>query len=284
MSTEQKSSIEIREINAGEEMRAVEDLQKIVWGIPDLDVVSAQMLVASTAAGGILLGAFQEETLVGFVYGFVGFEHGKPIHHSHMLAILPEYRRFNLGGSLKLAQREHVLKQGIAEMTWTFDPLQSRNAHINFFKLGVVSKRYLVNFYGEDAPSFLHRNGTDRLWVTWLLDSERVTDRISDGHSRNIKNDASSLVEIGNEGAPNPHDLEEGLSNELVSIEIPGDINSIEKANRELAFEWRLATRRAFTKAMAAGFLVEEYYRNDNGDMPSGQYILVRDKGLEDIL
>jgi len=62
-------------------------------------------------------------------------------------------------------------------MTWTFDPLQSLNAHLDFAKLGVVADAYKINFYGESTSSFLHKigTGTDRLWVTWLLDSERVS-------------------------------------------------------------------------------------------------------------
>ena len=159
-------------------MRAVEELQREVWGVPDLDVVPLSQLVAAKAAGGVLLGAFDGEALVGFVYGFVGYEHGRAAHHSHMLAVRPAYRNFDLGRRLKLAQRERVLAQGIDLMTWTFDPLQSLNAYFNFNKLGVVSDRYFVNFYGEDAASFLHRNGTDRLWVTWLLASRRVSERI----------------------------------------------------------------------------------------------------------
>ena len=86
-----------------------------------------------------------------------------------MLAIKPAFRNHDLGRRLKLAQREHVIAQGIELMTWTFDPLQSLNAYFNFNKLGVLSDRYLLNFYGEDASSFLHRTGTDRLWTSWFF-------------------------------------------------------------------------------------------------------------------
>ena len=121
-------AIVIRDIDGGAEMRAVEELQKEVWGVPDLDVVPLSQLVAAKAAGGVLLGAFDHETLVGFVYGFVSYEHGEVTHHSHMLAVRPAFRNFDLGRRLKLAQRERVLAQGINIMTWTFDPLQSRTS------------------------------------------------------------------------------------------------------------------------------------------------------------
>src|SRR5215212_7077024 len=118
-------SIIIRDIKAGAEMRAVEELQKEAWGVPDLDVVPLSQLVAAKAVGGTLVGAFDGETLVGFAYGFVSYEHGQAAHHSHMLAVKPAYRNFNLGYRLKLAQRERVLAQGLNMMSWTFDPLQS---------------------------------------------------------------------------------------------------------------------------------------------------------------
>ena len=163
------SDIQIREIKEQKELRAVENLQKEVWRIPELDVVPLTQMVAAVAAGGILLGAFNGEILAGFAYGFIGNEGGQMTHHSHMLGVKSEYRNFDLGRKLKFAQREKVLEQRIKLMTWTFDPLQSLNAYFNFNKLGVFSNRYFVNFYGEEAASFLHRTGTDRLWVTWDL-------------------------------------------------------------------------------------------------------------------
>src|SRR5215207_4085247 len=142
------SNITIREIDEITVMRSVEELQKEIWGIPDLDVVPLTHLVAAKEAGGVLIGAFDGEALVGFVYGFPSFERGEMAHHSHMLAVKPVYRNYDLGRRLKLAQREHVIAQGMDRISWTFDPLQSLNAHFNFGKLGVLADRYLPNFYG----------------------------------------------------------------------------------------------------------------------------------------
>ena len=242
------SNISIRQIESFAELRAVEELQKEVWGVPDLDVVPLTHLIAAKAAGGVLLGAFDSDTLVGFVYGFVAEEDGEMAHHSHMLAVKRAYRNFNLGYKLKLAQREEVLAQGINIITWTFDPLQSLNAHFNFTKLGVISERYLINFYGEDAASFLHQFGTDRFWVKWLLTSDRVVHRL-------------------NASAPVLEDPPDKLL-----IEIPGDINAVQQESPELGFEWRLRTRRAFTEAIEAGYAVVDFYR----EAGSGFYILSR--------
>lgn len=233
------SNICIREIDELAEMRAVEELQKEIWGIPDLDVVPLTHLVAAKEAGGVLIGAFDGETLVGFVYGFPSFERGQLAHHSHMLAVKPAYRNFDLGRRLKLAQRDHVMAQGIELISWTFDPLQSLNAHFNFNKLGVIADRYLPNFYGEDAASFLHQTGTDRLWVSWLVSRER--------------------------GDPI-------AGEDQVVIEIPSNINALMQHSPETALKWRAETRRAFTEAFKAGYIVTSFVR----EQKVGKYLLTK--------
>lgn len=274
--------IVIREICEAAEMRAVEQLQKEVWGIPDLDVVPVSQLVAAIAAGGVLIGAFDGIRLVGFAYGFAGYEHGRTTHHSHMLAVLPAYRNYSVGYRLKLAQREFVIGQGVDVMTWTFDPLQSLNAYFNFNRLGVVSDRYFVNFYGEDAASFLHGNGTDRLWVTWLLNSQRVRGRLDGaGNAADIR-EVTPLVELGEDEAPRCYSLGECLSLDQAAIEIPADINALERQNRTVAVEWREATRWAFTGAISNGFKVEGFYRTERKDRKTGVYRLRRSESLDD--
>jgi len=271
-------TIVIRDIDAGAELRAAEELQKEVWGMPDLDVVPLNHLVATKATGGVLLGAFDREILIGFVYGFVSYEQGTVAHHSHMLAVNPAYRNFDLGYKLKLAQRERVLAQGITVMTWTFDLLQSLNAHFNFSKLGVISDRYFINFYGADAASVLHRNGTDRLWVKWLLTSRRVSERLEGKFSALDLQSVIPLLQLGMDDSPRRNDLTEGLSHEQALIEIPTDINALERRSRELAIDWREATRWAFTAAIAAGYLVTDFYRQSRGEQRLGTYLLSRGK------
>ena len=234
------SAIVIRQVETFAELRAVEEMQKEVWGVPDLDVVPLTHLIAAQAAGGVLLGAFDRKTLVGFVYGFVAQEDGEIAHHSHMLAVKHAYRNFNLGYKLKLAQREAVLAHGINLITWTFDPLQSLNAYFNFAKLGVICDRYMIDFYGEEAASFLHQTGTDRFWVKWQLNSPRVVKRIT-------KADLS---------------LEDPA--DKILVEIPGDINAVQQESPETAREWRQRTRRAFTEAMDAGYVVVDFFRRED--------------------
>jgi len=281
------STIIIRDIEHVSELRAVETLQKDVWGCDDLDVVPLTMFVAGREVGAVLIGAYDGSSLVGFVYGFPSYENGRVTHHSHMLAVRPSYRNHNLGYQLKLAQRERVLAQGIKRITWTFDPLQSLNAYFNFRKLGVVADTYKINFYGEATSSFLHQIGTDRLWVTWLLDSQRVRERLQTKALKPgspFESECSpALVQAGTNEAPQRNESSNVLGQEHLSIEIPTDINALQRERPELAIKWREATRWAFTGAIASGYSVEEFYRSTGKDRSMGIYLLSSGK-VEDFV
>ncbi len=157
------AEILIRDIERIPEMRGAELLQKEVWGMADLEVTPLNQMVAAKAAGGILIGAFDGPVLVGFAYGFPGYEDGQPMIHSHMLAVKPEYRNLDLGYKLKLAQREQALARGITRMTWTFDPLQSLNAHFNL---------------GEQSPEMARawRGATRRVFTEAIASGYLVED------------------------------------------------------------------------------------------------------------
>jgi predicted GNAT superfamily acetyltransferase len=292
--------IEIRDLKSIDDLGQLKALEKEVWGMADEDTLPLTLAIALKAAGNIFVGAFDKceddkdgndknkdkskEKLVGFAFGFLGREHGLTTIHSHMLAVLDAYRHFDLGSRLKQAQRERAMAMGINEMTWTFDPLQSRNAHLNFSKLGVVSETYKVDFYGHETSSMLHQNGTDRLWVRWLLNSRRVRDRLAGrvtGKDARVETlDAmkllTPLVRFDPSGKPGRADLVESLARQRVSIEIPGDILEVERADMDLAREWRDATRWAFREAVKAGFVVTEFCRSIRGHQGPGAYLLQR--------
>jgi predicted GNAT superfamily acetyltransferase len=288
-SASEKSTILIRDIELISEMREVESLQKEVWGSDDRDIVPLTILAATRELGAILVGAFDGLSLIGFAYSFVGRECDRIVHHSHMLAVKATYRNFNLGYRLKLAQRERALAQGINRMTWTFDPLQSLNAHFNFTKLGVVADDYKINFYGEATSSFLHQIGigTDRLWVTWPLDSSRVRERLENkNQSRRSNTDRDGiacLVKVGPNNVP-----QMGQSSQIVgqytSLEIPADINALQRERPELARRWREATRWAFREAIASGYLIEDFWGASRNDQAVGVYLLSSGKKVKDFV
>ena len=278
----------IRDARGEDEFHTIEDIQKEAWQFSDLDIVPFATLIASQWAGGVVLVALEADKIIGFAYGFPAYEEGRVSIHSHMLAVKPEWRNLQTGFYLKLAQREWVLEKGLGEITWTFDPLQSLNAHLNFSKLGVVSERYIVNFYGEASSSPLHKGfGTDRLWVRWLLDSDRVTRRIKrKQHSRQValttpdieEPGSSSVILVYRDGsAPRTNDFPSRLTGDHCLIEIPHDINSFKSREPEAASSWREATRAAFQAALGAGFVVEELLRVAREPAPRWFYLLVRE-------
>ncbi len=282
MSRAAAQQIVIRDLRSIDDLSQLKVVEKEVWGMADDDTLPLTLAIALKASGNIFVGAFDKDKdkdkLVGFAFGFLGREHGQTTLHSHMLAVLDAYRHLDLGSRLKQAQRERAMSMGVHEMTWTFDPLQSRNAHFNFSKLGVVSDTYKVDFYGPETSSMLHRNGTDRLWVRWILNSRRVRDRLAGKNARAETLDAlrllAPLVRFDPSGKPGRADLAESLARQRVSIEIPGDILEVERADMGLAREWRDATRWAFREAMKAGFFVVEFCRSIRGQQGPGAYLL----------
>lgn len=247
------TTIVIRDIESLEEMHEVEQLQREIWGVEDLEIYPALGLKPQKEVGATLIGAFAEGRMVGFVFGFPGILNGETIIHSDMLGISPAYRSNNLGYLLKCAQRDAAIKLGVKRITWTFDPLQSRNAHFNFSKLGVIADRYYVDYYGVTS-SFLHRYGTDRLWVTWLLD------RVKSSQPADIEA-LPHLVRVGENLEPILN--QEPITGSEVVIEIPRELTEHHKL-------WRMATRDAFTRALEQGFIVQGFH--------NGKYFLAADE------
>ena len=264
--------IEIREARSALDLKSVESLQRAIWGAADIDILSPLSLRAAIETGAPLLGAYDGAEMIGFSYGFLGLHNAQIEVHSDMTGLLPAYRDLGIGYKLKLAQRAWCLTRGIRLATWTFDPLRSRNAYFNFWKLGATSASYRVNFYGDDSTSFLHRNSTDRLWITWELDSPRVVDRLAGGTPEEIE----GQVYIGPSESNRPvtHQLPSGAK---AVIEVPRDPDAIEAESLALAREWRTATRAGFLALMEAGFVVTNSkngrYQLERGVLYSSRYL-----------
>ncbi len=163
-------------------------------------------------------------------------------------------------------------------MFWTFDPLQSRNAYLNFSKLGIVAREYVQDMYGEtDSP--LHRGiGTDRFIALWQMDSERV-ERRTGGRERGPAADAhaadpAALAEADpDEELPRPGAPLTELEAPRVRVAIPVDISAVMADSMELAVAWREATRTVFTHYLDRGYEVRELLRGTR----TSDYLLTRE-------
>jgi predicted GNAT superfamily acetyltransferase len=168
------AQIQIKKCTTLPDFHRCVEIQKQVWNESDLETEPYTTFVVANQTGGQVLGAFDGPTMVGFTMALVGV-HGKtPYLHSHMTGVLPEYRDRKIGRALKLFQRDEALSRDIRLIEWTFDPLETRNAHFNLNRLGAIVRAYIPDFYGI-TTSPLHRGlATDRLLAEWHLDSPRV--------------------------------------------------------------------------------------------------------------
>ena len=245
---------EIRCLTEIEEFREHARLQREIWGSDAIDV-PPNLLVAGARHGAIVLGGYSGTRMVGILYGFPALSHGRLHHHSHMLGVLPQHRRRGLGLMLKLRQGEIVRQQGIDLITWTVDPLETRNNLFNFSNLGVVCNTYIVDAYGEMDDALNRGLPSDRLEVEWRL-GERL-DPESTPASRLRPEDAILVggYELRPDGLPTP--CRTGTAGRaLVAVEAPGDYRAIKLLDGELALAWRLHLREVFSDLFERGYVV----------------------------
>jgi predicted GNAT superfamily acetyltransferase len=174
------SSTSVRKCTSLGDFHRCVEIQKAVWGESDLEVEPYVTFVVANQTGGQVIGAFEGDTMVGFCLAMAGIRGNTRYLHSHMTGVIPSHRDRRIGRHLKLFQRDEALSRDIRLVEWTFDPLESRNAHLNFNRLGAFSRQFIPNFYGL-TTSPLHRGlATDRLLVEWHLDSKRVIAAINE--------------------------------------------------------------------------------------------------------
>jgi predicted GNAT superfamily acetyltransferase len=182
----EKDETEIRECTTVEEFDQCVRLQREAFGLPDLELSPRRHLIVARSAGGFTLGAFDGGRMVGFVLNQLAVRRSpltgaeETIGYSHMMAVAKDYQNRGVGARLKWAQRARVQSEGRRYIRWTWDPMQSRNAHFNLNRLGVVVRSYAENYYGTDYSTVTGTFGeslgldSDRLVAEWDLDSPRV--------------------------------------------------------------------------------------------------------------
>ena len=267
--------ITYRDLTTLEDFAGVVQLERDIWGPAYDDVVPVPILAVSVHTGGILIGAFDEERMIGFVYSLPGIKDGKPTQWSHMAGVLPEYQSRGFGAQLKRLQRERALDAGLDLVQWTYDPLQAMNAHLNFAKLGVTAEEYAVNIYGVSASPLHGGNPTDRFVADWFVRDSRVAERLGGAvplASVLTVEPAGRAQRAGEWLAPAAVDLD--LDEKRISVEIPMGFTEMLSKAPDLALEWRMATREIFTTYFGRGHHAVEFFL----DRPArkGAYLLVR--------
>lgn len=266
-----RSGLTLRELEDLESLKRASSLLDSVWAVTDGDsMISAEMMRALSVAGSYLVAAFIEERMVGMIVGFLGMHDGRSSLHSHILGVLPEAQGHNVGFALKQNQRAWALHRGITEVQWTFDPLVRRNAYFNITKLGAKAAKYLPNFYGTMRDGINAGDESDRLLVSWFLDSEEA---IEASEGRYDQPETEELIATGairalsksSNGVP----VENTQEAPTLLCAVPNDIVALRSTNRTQAAQWRQALRRTLGGRLDEGYAVSGFSKN-------GYYILTR--------
>ncbi|WP_442595702.1 GNAT family N-acetyltransferase [Neobacillus sp. D3-1R] len=255
-------TITYKKIEDLKDIEQVVKLQAEVWGT---DVVSPlPQLVASIHHGGVVIGAFSDNQLVGFCYGFAGFKDKEVYLISHMAGILQDYQNAGIGYQLKIQQRAWAIDYGYKKMVWTFDPLEIRNGYFNVCKLGAFSKHYIPSYYGLMNDKLNKGIPSDRLLIEWDLCSKRVEAAINGTFKTGPKVNYESLLSIdpsNNYPTPLSQELQLNENHNGYLVPVPSNIQFIKKQNLDVGHKWRYAVRHALSEAFSKGYMITGVHR-----------------------
>lgn len=259
--------IDIREIKTIEQLEQVQQLEFNIWGMPSIPI---HQTLTAVKNGGIVVGAYDGEKLVGFSYGFSGFREGKSYLCSHMLGIDENYRSQGIGEKLKYAQQVIAIERGYDLMVWTFDPLETRNGYLNLSKLNGICYTYIENCYGEMQDGLNKGLPSDRFEVSWYIASDYV--------NKSVSIDAKNAIPVAScvqndQGFPRL-DITENLkyNKDLYTLPVPKDFQALKLQNPTLALDWRFKTRRILQQLFAQGYAAVQLQQQENYN----EYVLVK--------
>jgi predicted GNAT superfamily acetyltransferase len=229
-----------------------------IWGLVDpRDFLEPSLLVAMEHAGNYVVGAFEDEEMVGACMGFFAMPLGSTLH-SHITGVVPRLAGRGVGTALKLHQRAWCLARGITRITWTYDPLIGRNAAFNLSRLGVRVEEYLVDFYGPMTDARNRGQPTDRLMVAWDLAGSRSKPSKDDTRPSHMALGSSA------DGAPLPGSPP-SEDETWCTVRVPADVEELRATDVDLATRWRYAVRAAMTALLDQGWTVVGFDRTDGG-------------------
>lgn len=248
------AGITIRLLHKVEEFSQVVALFERIWA-SDLTrgPVNRETLRAISKAGSYLAGAYDGDKLVGACMGFFAAPSEQALH-SHIAGVDGRMRGRDVGFAIKAHQRAWALSEGIHEISWTFDPLISRNAHFNLVKLGTCASTYHRNYYGQMSDVVNGGDDTDRLLVKWDLLSASVAAAC---HGKPVAHESSAhwaegaqmLLEPSADDEPVRRTTDAGL----VLVRLPNDIEALRRSRPETASRWRAALRESLGALMDDG-------------------------------
>ncbi len=267
------TTITIRPIHDPAELRACQDVQRRTWGITeDGYLVPVATLAAASAYGGLVLGAFDGDRLVGFSFAFRGVLDGTPILYSQLTGVLPEAQGGGAGRRIKQWQRTWARGQGLPLVAWAFDPLQAMNAYYNLVTLGAIATHYHPDFYGPREDALNPGLPTDRLLCVWPT-ADPLPVKPDPAGSEIMFMVGSEQTERDGHRTRIPTLPEMERASRYSGIEIPKDVQALRPHRPQLLARWQETVREAFTKAFAAGYRAVTFHRDDE----RAYYILTKE-------
>lgn len=211
--------------------------------------------------GGIILCAYAHDQMIGYSYSFAGFHNNQSYLCSHMLGILPQYRQKGLGERMKLKQAEIARKIGYSKITWTYDPLESRNAYVNIHKLQAIGAHYKENHYGDLNDALNQGLPTDRIVIEWFLNRKLERNNYENGSSKRNKSNQLITISLDQPMISNNFYKDLTKSDHWV-VPIPNNFQGLKKQNIKLAKIWRYTIRQVFLKLFSLGFIATDFIFN----------------------
>ncbi len=268
------ADLRIRSLERPADFEGCVEIQRRIWNHADLDITPVHNFCASVEAGGIVLGAYAGSVLAGYVFSFPAIIRGRTAQHSHHLAVRTEFQGLGLGKTLKWAQRDEVLRRGLKLITWTYDPLQARNANLNLHTLGACGRTYIRDLYGATAALQLEPGvPTDRLLLEWPITSARVASRRRGAGPVLDPAVWPKAVERRPGGAPPdilPARPRPVRAERRVLVEIPPAVRALKGRDGAIA-AWQKAVRETFLRLFKAGWRLDDFVHGDRCF-----YVLVR--------
>jgi predicted GNAT superfamily acetyltransferase len=245
------ADVTIRECVSVEDFQQCIELERAVWRDDDIGIMPIRLYMIAKACNAPTVGAFdQAGKLVGFVHTMLALADRRVVYHSHLAAVIEGLRHKDIGYRMKLKQREFAIAAGIPLIIWTFDPLQSRNAHLNINKLGAIIRRYEENYYGEGLSAvFGSAVPSDRVFAEWWVRSAHVESALA-----------------GNK--PQVADAR--------PVTIPEDVNRVSAQSVEEHLRWRLRVRADFKRTLQSGLIARGFERDSASE--TSRYLFGQDE------
>lgn len=255
-------TLDYRMLQLVDEFEALATLEAHIWGAQPRELLPPSLLRSLADNGALILGAYDQAQMVGFAVAVVARHNGEFDLWSYGAGVHPDYQRQGIGWALKAQQRAWAREQGYNTIRWTYDPLQRGNANFNLHLLGVSTKIYHINYYGDLQDTLNAGMPSDRLEVIWRLDSGRVvalmdTPKEGDAPQRPPV-PGTFMLTVTPDGAPEIHTPLEAHPAALYA-EIPQNIAKLRRLRPALAYAWRMALREVLLSAFALGYSAVDF-------------------------